>query len=90
MATCISNDWHLGQRVHYGCRQFDFTLFFEAIFLSAVPSAILLMCVFARLWKLVGTPVKAHGGMVLILKMVCSYVIPGLTGISSTNDLYAD
>jgi hypothetical protein len=58
MAACDFHDWRFGPQVHHSCRQFDFTLFFESIFLSAVPSAVLLVCLSARLWRLVGSSVK--------------------------------
>jgi len=73
----------MGPQVHHACRPFDFTLFFEATFLSAVPSAILLICLFTRLWKLVGAPAKVHGGIVLLLKMVCVGTIAGEVNSSS-------
>jgi len=70
MATCTPNDWQFGPQIDHACQQFDFTLFFEATFLSTAPSAILLTSLAIRLWNLVGASVKARGGMLLMLKMV--------------------
>jgi len=85
MTTCTSNDWLLGPQVHNTCRQFDFTLLFEATFLSAVPSAIFLICLLARLWHLSGRSAKAHGGIVVILKMACSCTICRSIGNSNNS-----
>lgn len=70
MATCVSEDWRLGPQIQPACRQFDFTLYFEATFLSAVPSAILLLCLSARFWTLFREPVKVNGGVQLLCKAV--------------------
>jgi hypothetical protein len=90
MAACDSHDWRFGPQVHHSCRQFDFTLFFESTFLSAVPSAVLLVCLSARLWKLVGSLKKVHGGTVLLLKTVCGNIPRTLTQTAPTDFVYAD
>jgi hypothetical protein len=90
MAACDFHDWRFGPQVHHSCRQFDFTLFFESIFLSAVPSAVLLICLFARLWRLVGSSVKVQGGTALLLKTVCGNTPGTSTWIPSTDFMHAD
>lgn len=90
MANCYANDWHLGPQVHHECRQFDFTLFFEATFLSALPSAILLTCSSVRLWQLATEPVKVHGGILLLFKLVSGRITGRSTVIFSTDFVFAD
>jgi hypothetical protein len=88
MATCISSDWGFGPQVDQACRQFDFTLLFEATFLSTVPSAILLACLSVRLWKVAGVSTKVHGGNLLLCKVVCDFAVEGPPG--STNYSHTD
>jgi hypothetical protein len=90
MATCTFDDWRLGPQVDNPCRQFDFTLFFEAIFLSAVPSALLLICLSARLWNLAGTRVETRGGILLKSKTVRDRTVGRSTGVCSTDSASAE
>ncbi|KAL4962566.1 ABC transporter [Aspergillus stella-maris] len=50
--VCAAADAAFGPRVNVGCRGFDFTLFFEDVFLSCLPSAIFLWLSPYVLWLL--------------------------------------
>jgi ATP-binding cassette, subfamily C (CFTR/MRP), member 1 len=49
---------------------FDFTVFFEQLFLSILPSATLLLLVPFRVYRLYRSAPKARGGSILRLKIV--------------------
>ncbi|KAF3798626.1 ABC transporter FUM19 [Colletotrichum gloeosporioides] len=50
------SDWAYGPRVHTGCRSFDFTLQFEDIIFSCLPSAFFLLLVPPRVVQLLRQP----------------------------------
>lgn len=75
MTTCISSDWDLGPQVDQTCRHFDFTLLFEAVFLSTLPSSILLVSISVRLWRVMRASAKVHGGILLPCKTVCDFAV---------------
>lgn len=49
---CAEADNSFGPLVPTSCRAFDFTLLFENIFLSLLPSAALVLASSFRLWKI--------------------------------------
>ena len=71
MVTCnLIEEWQFGPAVNAACQKFDFTLFFETVFLSALPSALLIACLPFRLFRLRSVPIKTRGGLLLRFKLV--------------------
>ncbi|KAK1996035.1 ABC transporter [Colletotrichum falcatum] len=52
----LPDDRSFGPRVHPGCRSFDFTLYFEDVFLACLPSALLLLLAPSRIVALLQLP----------------------------------
>lgn len=68
MSSC---DWAFGPRVDISCRAFDFTLYFEDIFLSAVPYSVFILLLPLSLSKLAESRRVVNGGKLLACKSVC-------------------
>ncbi|KAK1597503.1 ABC transporter [Colletotrichum navitas] len=52
----LSNDRSFGPRVYPGCRSFDFTLYFEDVFLACLPSVLFLLLAPSRMLTLLRLP----------------------------------
>ncbi|EHA25622.1 hypothetical protein ASPNIDRAFT_50413 [Aspergillus niger ATCC 1015] len=55
-SLCRASDTSFGPVVDSQCRSFDFTLFFEDVFLACVPSAVFIILGIIRVLQLVGRP----------------------------------
>lgn len=66
------NDNAFGPAIAEQCRSFDFTLYFEQLFLSLLPSTCLVLISPARIWQLVHDGVKVGPGGLRWLKLVRS------------------
>ena len=76
-SSCSSNsDNQFGPRVDTACRSFDFTLFFEDIFFSILPSTIFLLLLLPRFEILRRTPVKLSSIKLAIYKEVETCICP--------------
>lgn len=69
-ACSLSSDNEFGPRVNPYCRTFDFTLLFEDVLFGAIPAALLLLILPARLVHLVNSPVKSLPHRLLVYKVV--------------------
>ena len=66
----VGADNHFGPRVVFSCREFDFTLLFEDVFFSTLPTALFLILIGPRLRFLYKSPVKVTSYNLAVLKLV--------------------
>lgn len=68
-STC-TNDDSIGPSV-LGCRDdFDFTVKFEQLFFSLIPSVLFIICSAWRITALVKRPIMVHAPMLQLVKLV--------------------
>lgn len=74
----LNSDRQFGPRVNTGCREFDFTLFFEDVFCVALPSALFLLLLVFRLHPLTRASLKLESSRLALCKLVNHHIIsPG-------------
>jgi hypothetical protein len=70
-AVCLSvADAAFGPRVSVACRNFDFTVYFEDLFFTCLPTALFLLLSPASLWQLRNEPRRIKRSRRLLCKLV--------------------